>query len=130
MLVAGKDNLFVVVMKRVEEVEKFLLRLLRVGDELHVIHAEYIVLAVLVFKTVGTAGAHRVDVIYRKALRGNVQHLLVCVRFLEVVPHRLYEMRFPVTSLSINEERIVCETRPFEYRFCGGVRKLVEWTHA
>jgi hypothetical protein len=48
-----KNDLFVVVAQRIEEVEEFFLRFFRVGDELHVVHDEDVVLAVLVFEIVG-----------------------------------------------------------------------------
>src|SRR3989338_4436173 len=126
MLVGREDDLFVAVVERVEKMEEFLLRLLGVRDELHVVHDEDVVLAILVLEAVRAAGAHGIDVIDGETLRGHIEDILIRVLFLEMIPYRLNKVRLAAPRRAVNEERVVRKTRALEDGLRGGVRKLIE----
>ena len=128
MFIGRKDDLFVVVAHRVEEVEEFLLGFFSVRDELHVVHDEHVVLAVLVFEVVGVPRAHRVDVIDGETLGGNVENFFIRGPFLEVVADRLNEVRFAHAGIAVYEERIVDLPRALDDRLRGRMGELVERT--
>ena len=83
--------------------EEFFLGLLGVGDELHVVHDKYVVLAVLILEIVRISCAHGVDVINCEFLACYVQHFFTRMTLFEVIPYRLYEVCFTVPRRSIDE---------------------------
>src|SRR3989344_5242399 len=126
MLIGREDDLLIAVVERIEKVKELLLRLLGVRDELHVIHDEHVVLAVLVLEAVRATGAHGIDVIDSEALRGHIENLLVRVRFLEMIPYRLNEVRLAAPRRAVNEERVVRKAGTLEDGLRGGACELVE----
>src|SRR3989344_2464091 len=126
MLIGREDDLFIAVVERIEKVKELLLRLLGVRDELHVIHDEHVVLTVLVLEAVRATGAHGIDVIDSEALRGHIENLLVRVRFLEMIPYRLNEVRLAAPRRAVNEERVVRKAGTLEDGLRGGACELVE----
>ena len=129
MLIRREDYLFVVVVHRVEEVEKLFLGPFLLCHELDVIHDEDVVLAVLVFELVRAAARDRIDEIDRKTLGTHVKDLLIAVRFLEMITDRLDEVGFPVPRRAVDKERVIGETRAFDDRLCGRMCKLIERSH-
>ena len=114
-------------MESIEEMEEFFLSLFFIGEELHIIHDKGVVLAVFVFETVGGTTLETIEIINRKALAGNVEHLLAWT--LEVITHSLDEVGFTVASLSIDKKWIVWNTRLLTDCFGRSVSKGVEWAN-
>jgi len=105
--VRRKDYLFLVKLEIVEDVVEYLLRLVFVCEELHVVDKQYIHI-VEFFQHVGQLvafdrGNDFVDEFARRQIYDDLVGMLCD----DVVPYRLHQMRFSESHASVKEERIV-----------------------
>src|SRR3989338_4420115 len=106
--------------------EEFLLRFLCICYELYVVHDQDIILSILIFKTIRSAGAHGVNVINSEPLGSHIQHLFVGVNLLKAVSYCLYKMCLAMPRRAVDEKGVVCEAWPLKHCLRGCVRQLIE----
>src|SRR3989344_2068165 len=111
VLVGGKDQLFVVVMQKIEEVEELLFDFVASGQKLHIVHDKEVVLPVFFLETLHLPCLQGGHIVHREALRSNIKDLPVGRVDAKVVANSLYEVCFAQTSWAINQERVVSSTR-------------------
>ena len=106
--VAGDDDLLAGLVERVERVEELDLGLLLLGEELHVVDDEDVVVAVGLLEALDAAlVGDRVDEVVGEALAGDVADLELRVLFERRVRDRLREVRLAEAGVGVDEHRVV-----------------------
>src|SRR5436190_9349775 len=105
--VAGKDNLFMSIEKRIESVKEFFLGPLFAPEKLDVVNQEEISLPITLPEFDQITVLDRVDELVDEQLTGDVEHLHVFPFRPDELADGLHEMGLAETDAAVNEEGII-----------------------
>ena len=124
--VAGDHDLLAGLVQRVERVEELDLRLLLLGEELHVVDDQHVVVAVGLLEALDAAlVGDRVDEVVGEALAGDVPDLELGVLLERRVGDRLGEVGLAEAGVGVDEHRVVGGRRRLGDAAGDGRRVLV-----
>src|SRR6185312_651034 len=123
--VAGDHDLLHGFVQRVEGVEELFLGAFLLGQELDIVHQQYIHAPELVAEADHLVVTQRVDHLVGELLTGDVADGRLGLAPLDLVSDGLHEMGLAHAHAAVEEERVVGLRWTFRYRLAGGVRKLV-----
>src|SRR6266496_4828923 len=123
--VAGKDNLFMSIEKRIESVKEFFLGTLFATEKLDVVYQEEIDLAIALSEFDQIAVLDRVDELVDEQFTGDINHLYVFLLGPNVLPDGLHQVGFAKTDTAINEQRVVCARGRLGYGESGSMRNFI-----
>ncbi len=124
--VRGDDDLLVGLVERVEGVEEFDLRLLLLGQELHVVDEQHVVVAIRLFEALDAPlVGDGVDEVVGEALDRDVLDLQRRVLGQRGMSDRLDEVRLAEARIGVHEHRVVGGGGRLGHAACHGRRILV-----
>src|SRR3989338_10980766 len=129
MFVGRTDNLPVAVMERVEQMEKFFLDCAFFGEELHIVHDEYVAAAEFFFKRRNGAVINRAHEFKAETFSSEIKNFFCGVQLFYMIPYRLHEVCFSAACFSVNEKRVIRDAGVLYDRVRGRVCKFIKRTH-
>src|SRR6266581_5425624 len=105
--VAGEDDLFMPIEKRVERLEEFFLRTIFASEKLDIVDQKKISLAITLPEFDQIAVLDRVDELVDEQFTREVYHLHIFLLRPDVLTNRLHQMRLAETDPAVNEQRVV-----------------------
>ena len=123
--IRGNHDLLLLVVERVEGVEKFFLGALACGDELDVVHHQDVHGAEAIAEAGHAIEANRGDHFVGEFLRADVGKAQRRIAALERVADRLHQVRLAESHSAVEEQRVVGFRGLLGHGHGGGVRKLV-----
>ena len=107
MTVGGQDDGLVRVVKRVESVEKFLLRAFLGVQELDVVHQQDVDAAIFPLEFLRLAFPDGSDEVVQEFFAGDIEHAHIRALFQDVIPDGVHQVRLSESYAAIEEERVV-----------------------
>src|SRR2546421_427663 len=111
--------------QRVEGMEKFFLRTFLAAEELDVVDAKQIGLAITFAKFDEIIVLNRVDELFYEELARKINHFRFLLFRNHVLADRLHQVLFAKTDAAVNEKRVVSARRRLRDGKRGGVRDFV-----
>src|SRR6266576_5031126 len=105
--IAGKDNLFMSIEKRIESVKEFFLGTLFAPEKLDVVNQEEISLPITLPEFDQIAVLDRIDELVDEQFTGEVHHLHVSLLGPDILADGLHQVGLAKTDTAINEQRVV-----------------------
>ena len=123
--VGAYDYLFLRVVQGVEGPEKFFLRLLLAGDELHVVYHQHVKFAVPRAEFLIGVVPDRGDQVVSELFRTDIKYFRIIIRSRDMMSDGVHKVRLAKSDLPPDEERIVGISGRLGDRQACGVRKPV-----
>src|SRR5438874_9351446 len=105
--VAGQDDLFMPVEKRIERVKEFFLGTLLASQKLDIVNQKKIGLAIALPEFDQIAVLDRIDELVNEKFTRDVYHLHIFLLRPDVLTNRLHQMGLAETDPAVNEQRVI-----------------------
>src|SRR5436309_9269940 len=123
--IAGEDNLFMSVEKRIERVKEFFLGTLFASEKLDVVYQEKVDLAIALSELDQITVLDRVDELVDEQFTGYIDHFNIFLLGPNVLADRLHQVGLAKTDTAINEQRVVRARGRLRHGKSGGMRNCV-----
>src|SRR5690606_14577103 len=123
--VARYDDLFLIIIERVERMEEFFLCPFLSGHELYVVEQQYVDRTILVSECRGLIKTYRVNQLMHEQFARDICDTRRWRMLFYRMSDRMHQVRLAKPHASVEEERIVCGSRTLGNAFCGGIREFI-----